>query len=101
MVARVRRAGIAVLALTTDVPMGSNREADSRAGFGFPVRPNARLSWDVATHPRWAIGVLGRTLMRRGIPHIVNLEPDGGPSLFSTKVAGIAAHEALTGTTRN
>ena len=96
MVERVARAGIAVLALTTDVPIGSNREADARAGFGFPIRPNLRLSWDVATHPKWLVGVLGRTLLRRGIPHIVNLEPDGGPNLFSTKVKGIAAHESLS-----
>ena len=96
MVERVTRAGIAVLALTTDVPIGSNREADARAGFGFPIRPNLRLSWDVAKHPRWAVGVLGRTFLRRGIPHIVNLEPDGGPNLFSTKVKGIAAHESLS-----
>lgn len=96
MVERVRRAGIAALVLTTDVPVGSNREADARAGFGFPIRPNLRLAWDVATHPRWLAGVLGRTFLRRGIPHIVNLEPDGGPNLFSTKVKGIAAHESLS-----
>lgn len=95
MVIRVARAGIPVLVLTTDVPVGSNREADARAGFGFPIRPNLRLSWDVATHPRWAVGVLGRTFARRGYPHIVNLEPDGGPGLFSTRVKGIAAHEEL------
>jgi L-lactate dehydrogenase (cytochrome) len=95
-VERVARAGLPVLALTTDVPIGSNREADARAGFGFPIRPNPRLTWDVATHPRWMVGVLGRTLLRRGYPHIVNLEPDGGPGLFSTKVKGIAAHEGLS-----
>ncbi len=96
MVQRVARAGIRVLALTTDVPIGSNREADARAGFGFPIRPNPRLTWDVMTHPRWMTGVLGRTLLKRGYPHIVNLEPDGGPGLFSTKVKGIAAHESLS-----
>ena len=96
MVERVARAGIAVLALTTDVPIGSNREADARAGFSFPIRPNARLSFDVATHPRWLTSVLGRILLKRGIPHIVNLEPNGGPGLFSSKVKGIAAHESLS-----
>jgi len=96
MVERVARAGIAVLVLTTDVPIGSNREADARAGFSFPIRPNVRLSWDVATHPHWLAGVLGRTLLKHGIPRIVNLEPDGGPSLFSSKVKGIAAHEGLS-----
>ncbi|HET7883089.1 MAG TPA: alpha-hydroxy acid oxidase [Acetobacteraceae bacterium] len=96
MVERVAAAGMPVLALTTDVPVGSNREGDARAGFGFPIRPKLRLSVDVATHPSWTLGVLGRTLLRRGIPHIVNLEPDGGPNLFSTKVKGIAAHESLS-----
>ena len=96
MVARVERAGIAVLVLTTDVPVGSNREADARAGFGFPIRPNLRLTTDVATHPRWAAGVLARTFLRRGVPHIVNLEADGGPNLFSRQVKQIAAHEALS-----
>jgi L-lactate dehydrogenase (cytochrome) len=95
MVERVARAGIAVLVVTADVPIGSNRENDARAGFSFPIRPSARLAWDVATHPRWLIGVLARTLAKRGVPHIVNLEPEGGPGLFSSAVKGIAAHESL------
>jgi L-lactate dehydrogenase (cytochrome) len=39
--------------------------------------------------------VLARTLVKRKNPHIDNLEPWGGPGLFSREVAGIAAHEAL------
>jgi L-lactate dehydrogenase (cytochrome) len=95
MVERVTRAGVTALVVTADVPIGSNREADARAGFGFPIRPGLRLGWDVATHPRWLASVLGRTLLRRGNPHIDNLEPWGGPGLFSRDVGGIAAHEAL------
>jgi L-lactate dehydrogenase (cytochrome) len=95
MVARATRAGVAVLAVTADVPIGSNREADARNGFGFPIRPGPRLMLDVALHPRWLVAVLLRTALKRGYPHIVNLEPDGGPGLFSRAVAGIAAHEAL------
>ena len=95
MVDRVARAGIAVLVVTADVPIGSNREFDARAGFSFPIRPHPRLVWDVATHPRWLVGTLTRTFLRRGIPEIVNLEPDGGPNLFSQRVKSIAAHEAL------
>ena len=95
MVARVARAGIEVLAVTADVPIGSNREYDTRAGFSFPIRPHPRLVWDVATHPRWLVGTLARTLLKRGVPDIVNLEPDGGPNLFSQKVKSIAAHESL------
>lgn len=95
MVERVARAGFAVLAVTADVPIGSNRESDARSGFSFPIRPGPRLAWDVATHPGWLLGVLARTLMKRGNPHIDDLEPTGGPGLFSREVAGIAAHEAL------
>lgn len=95
MVERLARAGVAVLVVTADVPIGSNREADARAGFGFPIRPGLKLGWDVATHPRWVASVLARTLVKRRNPHIDNLEPWGGPGLFSREVAGIAAHEAL------
>ena len=95
MVARVRRAGISVLVLSADVPIGSNRENDARLGFSLPIRPSFRLSLDVGLHPRWMFGVLARTFLKRGIPHIVNLEPDGGPSLLSREVKGIGAHEHL------
>jgi L-lactate dehydrogenase (cytochrome) len=95
MVARLARAGIAVMVVTSDVPIGSNRESDARAGFGFPIRPNLRLTADVLRHPRWTAGVLARTLLKRGYPHIDDLEPEGGPGLFSQEVAGIAAHEGL------
>ncbi len=95
MATRLTRAGGKTMVITADVPIGSNREGDARAGFGFPIRPDARLSFDVATHPRWTGSVLLRTLLRRGVPDIVNLEPWGGPGLFSRKVKSIAAHEGL------
>ncbi len=95
MIERLSHAGVATLVITADVPIGSNREADARAGFGFPIRPGLKLSWDVATHPRWLASVLARTFVKRKYPHIDNLEPWGGPGLFSRRVAGIAAHEAL------
>jgi L-lactate dehydrogenase (cytochrome) len=96
MVDRVARAGFDVLVLTADVPVGSNRENDARAGFGFPIRPSLRLALDVIAHPAWMAGVLARTFFRRGIPHILNLEAGGGPGLFSSAVKGIAAHEGLS-----
>jgi len=96
MVERLARVGVAVLVVTADLPIGSNREADARAGFGFPIRPGLKLGWDVAMHPRWVASVLARTLVKRQNPHIDNLEPWGGPGLFSREVvAGIAAHETL------
>jgi L-lactate dehydrogenase (cytochrome) len=95
MVERLTRASVAVLVVTADVPIGSNREADARAGFGFPIRPGLKLALDVASHPRWLASVLARTLVKRKNPRIDNLEPWGGPGLFSRGVAGIAAHDAL------
>ena len=96
MVERVARAGCAVLVLTADVPIGSNREVDRRAGFTFPIRLTPRLTWDGVTHPSWLLGTAARTLLRRGIPRIENLEPNGGPNLFSRAVTQIAAHEELS-----
>jgi L-lactate dehydrogenase (cytochrome) len=95
MVKRVAKAAFGVFVLTSDVPVGSNREADARNGFSFPIRPGLKLSFDVATHPTWLVGVLGRTFLKRGVPHLINLEPDGGPNLFSRSVAHIASHESL------
>lgn len=93
---RCARAGIRVLVVTADVAVHSNRESDPRNGFGFPVRPTPRLTSDVLTHPRWMFGVLARTVLKRGIPRMVNLEPGGGPSLFSSRMKGSTAHPALS-----
>jgi L-lactate dehydrogenase (cytochrome) len=95
MLDRLARAGIGVLVVSADVPIGSNRESDARAGFSFPIRPGLRLGLDVARHPRWLGNVLARTLWRRGNPHIDNLEYWGGPGLFSREVASMADHAGL------
>ena len=96
MTERVARAGIDVFVLTADVPVGSNREGDERAGYSMPLRPTPRLTWDGLTHPRWLAGTAARTLLRRGIPHISDLEPDDTINLFSRKVAGIAGHSSFS-----
>jgi L-lactate dehydrogenase (cytochrome) len=96
MLRRLGNAGIGVVVVTADVPVGSNRENDARRGFSLPIRPGLGISVDVALHPRWMLGVLARTLVRRGIPHIVNLEPDGGPSLFDREVRGVGSHPSLS-----
>lgn len=92
MVDRCARAGIRVLVVTADVPVQSNHEADIRNGFSLPVRPTPALTWDVVSHPRWTFGVLARTLAKRGPLGTVNLEPDGGPSLFSSAMKDSTAH---------
>jgi len=96
MVSRVAAAGFFTFVLTADVPVGSNREKDHRAGFSQPIRFNRKIALDVLQHPRWLGGSMGRTLLKRGIPHIDNLEYNGGPSLFSRTVGKIASHTTLS-----
>ena len=96
MVKRVADAGFAVYAMTADVPIGSNREKEHRAGFSQPIRLNPKLIVQGARRPGWVIGTALRTLLKHGNPHVVNLDYDGGPSLFSRKAKSIAAHEGLS-----
>ncbi len=96
MVDRVALTGIEVFVLTVDVPVGSNRPADTRSGYSMPLRPTPRLSWDGVTHPRWLAGTAVRTLLRRGIPAISNVEANQRIGLFSRKVARITGHSAFS-----
>ncbi|HJS86959.1 MAG TPA: alpha-hydroxy acid oxidase [Acetobacteraceae bacterium] len=95
MVERVAAAGFSTFVSTVDVPVGSNREKDRRAGFTQPIRLNPKLIRDGLAHPNWVVSTAARTLLKRGVPRIENLEYDGGPSLFSRTVTKIAAHAEL------
>jgi len=75
-VARVRAAGYQVLMLTTDVPVGANRENNIRNRFTLPLHITPRLLLDGATHPRWSIEVFARTLRKYGIPRLENTDGD-------------------------
>jgi L-lactate dehydrogenase (cytochrome) len=96
MVRRVADAGFSVFLMTVDVPVGSNREKDQRAGFTQPIRLNPKLLAEGAMHPGWVVSTALRTLLTHGIPHVTNLDYDGGPSLFSTKAKKIASHASLS-----
>ena len=69
LVKRAHDAGCEVLVLTTDVPVGGNREYNERNGFGVPLRLGARAIADVLAHPAWLAGVYFRSLYRRALPH--------------------------------
>jgi L-lactate dehydrogenase (cytochrome) len=95
MVKRVADAGYSAYVMTADVPVGSNREKDHRAGFTQPIRLNPKLVVQGAMRPRWVIATALRTLLKYGNPHVVNLDADGGPSLFSSQAKSIASHAGL------
>jgi len=69
MLKRASEAGCEVLVLTTDVPVGGNREYNDRNGFGMPLRVGARAVVDALAHPRWLASVYLRSLLLRPLPH--------------------------------
>ena len=75
VVDKARDLGCEALFVTLDMPVPPNREYIHRSGFGTPFRLNARNTLDVLSHPRWLAGVMGRYMLRGGIPTQANL-PD-------------------------
>ena len=71
LVKRARVAGTQALVLTVDVPVSGNREKDARNGFSLPMRPTAKLAWDLVSHPRWSL-----RMARSGSPTFANLVED-------------------------
>jgi L-lactate dehydrogenase (cytochrome)/(S)-mandelate dehydrogenase len=71
---RARAAGADTLLLTVDTPVFANREFNRRNGFTNPLL-NRRFALDIARHPRWSLGVMGRYLLEGGMPRFVNYPP--------------------------
>ncbi|MEO0676854.1 MAG: alpha-hydroxy acid oxidase, partial [Pseudomonadota bacterium] len=69
MLRRAKEAGFRKLIFTLDVPDDSRRERQRRANLSLPPKINARLLWEVLTHPRWSIGTL-----QNGVPRIAIAE---------------------------
>ena len=99
MVQRVQAAGYRTLVLTVDVATLPSRENNIRVGFTMPLRPSARLAWDGIVRPRWTIGTLLRTLIKRGMPHFENSSAVRGVPIFSSAaVREFGARDTLSWT---
>jgi L-lactate dehydrogenase (cytochrome) len=83
LVDRVAAAGYEVFVLTVDVPVSANRENNVRSGFSIPIKPSAKLAWDVVAHPGWSVGTFARTVMQHGMPHFENMDATRGPPVIS------------------
>ena len=81
---RVKTSGFSTLVITVDVPVGANRENNTRAGFSTPLRPSVRLAWDGISHPRWLFGTFLLTIARQGMPHFENNYARRGAQIFSS-----------------
>jgi isopentenyl diphosphate isomerase/L-lactate dehydrogenase-like FMN-dependent dehydrogenase len=86
MIERAKRAGFEALIVTVDSAVPGNREYNARNGFALPFNPSARFLLDVARHPSWTIGVMGRYLANGGMPKHENYPPQ----FQGTIVSGIA-----------
>jgi isopentenyl diphosphate isomerase/L-lactate dehydrogenase-like FMN-dependent dehydrogenase len=72
LVNRAKAAGYKTLVVTVDGVSSGNREYNLRNGFTIPFSFSLRNSWDMAKHPRWLFGVIGRYLMTSGMPTYAN-----------------------------
>lgn len=72
MIARAKAAGCEALILTVDGVVSPNREYNQRNGYAAPFRFTGRNVLDVAMHPRWMLGTLGRYVLEGGFPAFQN-----------------------------
>jgi L-lactate dehydrogenase (cytochrome) len=70
MIARARAAGYSGIMVTVDIPGPTRRRRDMRSGLVVPPRISLRMLAEIATRPRWALG-----MARRGIPVFENFAP--------------------------
>jgi isopentenyl diphosphate isomerase/L-lactate dehydrogenase-like FMN-dependent dehydrogenase len=83
IIERAKNAGYEALIVTVDSAVAGNREYNSRNGFALPFNPSARFLWDVAKHPSWTLGVMGRYLSTIGMPKHENYPGDFAGTITS------------------
>ena len=83
---RAWAAGIRVMAVTVDVPLGGDRRRDVRNRFVLPFRPGPGFVAEVLRHPRWALATA-----RAGSPGFPNLARYTGEIAGQTLTAFITA----------
>ena len=79
LLARVARAGFAVLVVTVDIPVGAKRNRELKNGLRLPFQLTPTMLWQGLTHPRWTAATL-----THGAPDFVNVAKyrrDAGRSL--------------------
>jgi L-lactate dehydrogenase (cytochrome) len=59
LIDRAKAVGCSALVLTLDLQISSQRNKDIRNGLSSPPRPTLRNVADLATKPRWCLGMLG------------------------------------------
>ena len=91
LVRRAFDAGYEALVVTTDVPVGANREYNLRNGFAIPFRINTRNVVDGLLHPRWLAQVFLRTLLTSGVPRFQNVDSNVGGRIIAKDLSAFRA----------
>ena len=89
MVKRAEANGFEALVLTADCSVVPNREYNARNGFTVPFRLSRRSAFDMLTHPRWFLSVMGRYLLGDGMPKFENY-----PAELQGKVTGFSTNKS-------
>lgn len=88
LIKRVGDAGLKTLVFTVDVPEGSNRERNTRNGWGRPLKLNWSTKLEALEHPAWMLEWL-----RHGTPYFSNWAKYAGPNASAEQVADLVAYQ--------
>ncbi|MFI5000618.1 MAG: alpha-hydroxy acid oxidase [Reyranellales bacterium] len=88
MIKRVSDAGLRTLVFTVDVPEGSNRERNTRNGWGRPLKLTWATKLEALEHPAWMLEWL-----RHGTPYFNNWAKYAPPGASAEVVADLVAHQ--------
>ncbi len=87
MIKRAADAGLKTLVFTVDVPEGSNRERNTRNGWGRPLKLTWKTKFEALRHPAWMM-----EWMKHGTPMFDNWAKYA-PAKDANSVADFVAHQ--------
>ncbi len=89
LVKRAIDSGLTTLAVTCDVPVGSNRERNRRNGFVRPLRMTLPTILEAMLHPAWVINYF----RNGGLPMLANWQAYAPKDATADQVAGTFAKQ--------
>ena len=89
LVKRAIDCGLTTIAVTCDVPVGSNRERNRRNGFIRPLRMSLPTILEATLHPAWVINYL----RHGGLPMLGNWQPYAAQGATPDQVADVFARQ--------
>jgi (S)-mandelate dehydrogenase len=83
LVERAKACDFKVLLVTVDGVSAGNREYNLRNGFTAPFSVSSRNFFDISSHPRWLLGVMGRYMLTTGMPMFENYPAEARAKMTS------------------